>query len=105
MSTRSLVLDKKYHQEFTTALRNVLSTDIAEFTLSQILDGLPVAEVAQENLGTCTWEGHPVFEHKELCDGVLDRFIDIREHLNVGVVNFEAGVSRPSSFVSTLSVS
>jgi hypothetical protein len=65
------------HQDiFTQAIRNVLSTDISEITLAQIVDGLPLSAVEKD---TYTGSGylcgdHPLHQkHKQLCSGVLEK--------------------------------
>ncbi|KAI5865862.1 hypothetical protein GGS23DRAFT_357446 [Durotheca rogersii] len=60
----------------TRAIRNVLSTDIAEITLAQIVDGLPLSEVERD---AYTGSGylcgdHPLHKtHKQLCPGALEK--------------------------------
>ncbi|KAK3934669.1 hypothetical protein QBC46DRAFT_358846 [Diplogelasinospora grovesii] len=60
----------------TRAIRNVLSTDISEITLAQIVDGLPLSVVEKD---TYTGSGylsgdHPLHQkHKQLCPGVLEK--------------------------------
>ncbi|KAI1498342.1 hypothetical protein F5X99DRAFT_431797 [Biscogniauxia marginata] len=59
------------------AIRNVLSTDISEITLAQIVDGLPLSEVERD---TYTGYGylsgdHPLSQkHKQLCPGLLHEY-------------------------------
>ncbi|KAJ4205016.1 hypothetical protein NW759_014682 [Fusarium solani] len=37
-------LDEDHRHVFTNAIKNILATDLAEFTYAQILDGLPAEE-------------------------------------------------------------
>ncbi|KAL1837763.1 hypothetical protein VTJ49DRAFT_3427 [Mycothermus thermophilus] len=55
------------------AIRNVLSSDAARETYAQIVDGLPLARVADDSYGRPECVLHPLHEeHKELCAGVAD---------------------------------
>ena len=57
-----------------TAISNVLSTEIAHITFAQIVDGLPLADTLWESDGIYVQDSkHPIYEHKELRPGVLDR--------------------------------
>lgn len=63
------VLDQEHLSTFRRALLNVLSTDVAESTCCQLLDGLPTAESLTEAYFPML--DHPVHEldHAEMCDG------------------------------------
>lgn len=59
---------------FDRATLNVLSTELAKVTYAQIIDGFPLASVAQETAGNGLPDWHPLFDtHKELCPGVLEK--------------------------------
>jgi len=57
-----------------TAMRNVVSTTLAQETLAQIADGLPLAHVEKDrHFGPSYWR-HPLLDqHTVLCPGVMDR--------------------------------
>ncbi|KAI5916985.1 hypothetical protein F4810DRAFT_698415 [Camillea tinctor] len=71
---------------FSRAIRNVLSTDISEITLAQIVDGLPLSEVERD---TYTGHGylsgdHPLNQkHKQLCPGVLEKTRQLYSDLDI----------------------
>ncbi|KAK7431843.1 hypothetical protein QQZ08_001461 [Neonectria magnoliae] len=72
------VLESHHRKVFSQALMNILSSDVAEFTYAQILDGLPTVESMQESY---VWmEGHPVYEldHSKLCDDFLEKAKEFR---------------------------
>ncbi|RSL93329.1 hypothetical protein CEP52_013302 [Fusarium oligoseptatum] len=71
-------LPESHRNTFRGALRNILSTDIAEHTYAQILDGLPTVESQNESYPIL--DGHPVYEldHRELCEGSLDKAHEFR---------------------------
>jgi len=55
------------------AIANVLSSPIAKQTYAQIVDGLPLANVALDLYTGSLCHGHPLLdEHKELCPGVAE---------------------------------
>ena len=57
---------------FSRAVMNTLQTEIAEETLAQIIDGLPIASVVLDTAGDTLPNGHPVHKtHKKLCPGVF----------------------------------
>ncbi|KAH9991313.1 hypothetical protein F4779DRAFT_249005 [Xylariaceae sp. FL0662B] len=68
------------------AIRNVLSTDISEITLAQIVDGLPLSEIERD---TYTGHGyltadHPLHQkHKQLCPGVLEKTRQLYSDFNI----------------------
>lgn len=67
------VLDTSHQNVFATAMSNLLSTDIAEQTFAQIIDGLPLRDVAFSLRSPQYTRRDPVFAHTELCPGVLER--------------------------------
>jgi hypothetical protein len=83
------------HREFLeSALSRVLSTEIAEVTYAQIIDGLPLAEVANDR-GTKPPIGHPIHDvHKELCPGVLDRVREFRNNLSPDIIQYDSRVRK-----------
>ncbi|KAG8169222.1 hypothetical protein KVR01_001971 [Diaporthe batatas] len=67
------ILDVNHQDVFATAMSNLLSTDIAEQTFAQIIDGLPLKDVAFNLEATQYTRRDPVFTHVELCPGVLEK--------------------------------
>ncbi|KAG8350465.1 hypothetical protein FVEN_g11422 [Fusarium venenatum] len=67
------VLDKDRRDASFRALSNMISTDIAEQTYAQILDGLPTEDSLLE--GSPYIEGHPVFELEQtrICERFLEK--------------------------------
>lgn len=78
-STPDQALDHLHQQKFRRAVLNVLSTSIAEQTLAQIVDGLPLKDVALDKRFHQHRIEEPVFGHTELCPGVLEKTITLRE--------------------------
>lgn len=77
-STPAQVLDRLHQEKFRRAVLNVLSTSIAEQTLAQIVDGLPLKDVALDKRVHRHYIEEPVFKHTELCIGVLEKTITFR---------------------------
>ncbi|KPM42479.1 hypothetical protein AK830_g4052 [Neonectria ditissima] len=77
------MLESPHKDVFSQALMNILSTDLAEFTYAQILDGLPTVESFRESY---VWmEGHPVYEldHTQLCEGFLEKARQFRDQFDL----------------------
>lgn len=77
------------------AVTNVLSTPIAEVTYGQIMDGLPLADVACDTYHHNACPGHPLLdEHLELSADVLDRARQLRDSFDIGTLKFDSRVYR-----------
>lgn len=104
--TRDLVgldlLDDEHVQTFKQALMNILMTDVAELTYAQILDGLPTEQSLHDSF--VFMEGHPVYqlEHKEICEGYLEKAREFRSQFDPSSLLFDQAVSIP--FVSIASM-
>ncbi|KAJ4310291.1 hypothetical protein N0V84_011043 [Fusarium piperis] len=75
-------LEQHHQTTFRRALSNLLATEVAEFTYAQIIDGLPTVESQNESYPILA--GHPVYEldHRELCEGSLDKAREFRARFN-----------------------
>ncbi|KAG6032946.1 hypothetical protein E4U41_007061 [Claviceps citrina] len=71
-------LGQDHYQAFERALRNVLSTELAEFTMAQLVDGLPTIDVLIECRGLRNMRDHPIYNHRALCEGALERTREFR---------------------------
>ncbi|KAK4457235.1 hypothetical protein QBC42DRAFT_236814 [Cladorrhinum samala] len=69
------VLNHGHASIFKSALSRLLATDLAEFTLAQIVDGLPTTASFSEFHHYFHDTNHPVFalSHAELCPGVVEK--------------------------------
>jgi hypothetical protein len=86
---------------FTRAISRVLATDIAEVTFAQIIDGLPLASVAEDTAGAMLPDRHPLQRtHSEFCPGVLERTQEFRTEFDAGFLQFDARVSGPVVILS-----
>jgi hypothetical protein len=90
------VLDGPHHQIFSRAIARILHTEEAEVTYAQIVDGLPLYDIAIDRKASGLRRGHPITQHKELCPGVLDKTRLFRENFDPDTLKFDARVSRLS---------
>jgi len=77
-----LALDEPHLRVFSQALSNILNTEIAETTFAQIVDGLPLADVAFSIRGRRDTKYDPVFKHTQLCPGAVERARAFREEFD-----------------------
>lgn len=88
------VLDPDHYHVLILALRNVLSTEIAEITMAQLVDGLPLADTAWGTSGNVVLEGHPIIIHETLCDGSLEKTKTFRDAFDPAILRFDSRVRR-----------
>lgn len=88
----SEVLDTNHQSIFATAMSNLLSTEIAEQTFAQIIDGLPLKDVAfGMQTHDCT-RFDPVFSHHKLCPGVLEKTRELRDDFDPKAMDLRTDV-------------
>ncbi|AEO71879.1 uncharacterized protein THITE_2083603 [Thermothielavioides terrestris NRRL 8126] len=87
------VLDDAHAGAFREALARILSTQVAEFTFSEILDGLPTVDSFLE-FHVYTNQENPVFElnHTLLCPGVVQRTRAFRDAFDPLALTFPPGL-------------
>ncbi|KAI1422801.1 hypothetical protein F5Y12DRAFT_799294 [Xylaria sp. FL1777] len=84
-------LDTKHRQVFSRALQNVLSSDAAELTYGQIVDGLPLSDIETDSKHGSVDADHPIHtKHTELCPGVLERFREIWRAYDISCLKFDS---------------
>lgn len=90
------LLDAEHMAVFRNSLDNILITNIAETTFSEIIDGLPTRESWLE---FDHWqEGHPldVLDHKQLCSGAREKARKLCTEFDVYMLSFPKTVRVPS---------
>lgn len=86
-------LEGDHLDAFARADSNILSTEIAEVTYAQIIDGLPISSVALESASDPLPDLHPIHDHhKDLCPGVRERTRGFRERFDPGSLQLDAAV-------------
>ncbi|KPM38190.1 Serine/threonine-protein kinase ark1 [Neonectria ditissima] len=84
------VLNEEHRSSIETSISSMLATDISETTYAQIVDGLPLASAASDSYGDLIIEPkHPIYEHKTLCPGVLEKIRCFRSSLDYGSLEFD----------------
>ncbi|KAK0668876.1 hypothetical protein QBC41DRAFT_320805 [Cercophora samala] len=77
---------------FIHAMKNVLSTEMAQFTYAQIVDGLPIKDVAWDRRIPAVHGIHPIEHHPELCPGALDFAREYKDVLDFDLLSFPRGL-------------
>ncbi|KAH7233522.1 hypothetical protein BKA59DRAFT_428116 [Fusarium tricinctum] len=79
-----------YHRTvLNKAIRNVLSTELAIFTYAQIIDGLPIADVAWDRRLPGIMGEHVIDEHETLCPGALEKAQEYYENWQPSSLMFD----------------
>lgn len=86
-------LDDGHRVALDRAISNVISTDIAEYTFAQIVDGLPTAEVANDRYGYPLHIDHPIQNHKALRTGVIETIRSFKSDFDSSRIHMKDNVS------------
>ncbi|RGP78981.1 hypothetical protein FLONG3_2887 [Fusarium longipes] len=91
-TTNLSILDEDHRQILDRAIRNILSTEVAELTYAQILDGLPTEDSLWDGFDFV--EDHPVqtIEHDEICPGFLEKARELRGQFQFDRLHLEPKV-------------
>jgi hypothetical protein len=74
-------LDGEHRRLLDRAISRILSTEIAEITYAQIIDGLPTSRVAYDSTRP-PHNDHPIAHaHQDLCPGMLEKARGLRHDL------------------------
>ncbi|KAK4215375.1 hypothetical protein QBC37DRAFT_281739 [Rhypophila decipiens] len=85
-------LDTVHRDVLIRAINNVLATEHAIFTYAQIIDGLPIADVAWDRRNPGLWGDHPLEDHEELCPGALDKAREVCPKWEPSMLSFDPKV-------------
>ncbi|KAK4148634.1 hypothetical protein C8A00DRAFT_47553 [Chaetomidium leptoderma] len=84
-------LENQHRDIFIRAVTNVLSSQIAEVTYAQIVDGLPLSDTAFDVYRSCVCVGHPLLdEHQELCPGVIEHARELGANFDAGALEMDS---------------
>lgn len=79
------------------AIRKVLSTELAQFTYAQIIDGLPTGDVSWDRRYSGVFGEHPIdTEHEKLCPGAMDKARAYYEQWNSDILMFNPKARLPA---------
>ncbi|KAK3290881.1 uncharacterized protein B0H64DRAFT_49151 [Chaetomium fimeti] len=84
------VLDVDHYHPLVRAIRNVLSTPLAEVTYAQLIDGLPIVDTVWDMRGSLLLRGHPLIDHDRLCEGALERALRSRDTFDPAILRFDS---------------
>jgi len=87
-----MILDDQHREVLDRAIRNVLGTDLALQTYSQIVDGLPLAPVAHDQYLARRTVKHPIAHHTSLCAGAVEIAQGILSETDIDAFGFDAKV-------------
>lgn len=87
------ILDKPHRDTVAFAISRVLFTKIAETTYAQIVNGLPLLEVLKDVYGDLICPDHPIYQHTQLKDSILDKVRRFRDEFDPNILQFDVLVS------------
>lgn len=88
------ILDEPHCNAVSLAISRVLSTEIAETTYAQIVNGLPLLEVFEDVYGDLICPDHPIYQHStQLKDSTLDTVRRLRDEFDPNILQFDVPVS------------
>ena len=96
------ILDSEHYRIVWQALINILSTELAELTFAQILDGLPTEQSLFESCDTIY--DHPVCQirHINICEGYIDKAREFRSQLDPLALLFSENVGTAPPSISPI---
>ncbi|KAF5592795.1 hypothetical protein FPCIR_5478 [Fusarium pseudocircinatum] len=83
------ISSERHRQILGRAIRNVLSTELAQFTYAQIIDGLPIADVAWDRRLPGIMGEHIINDHETLCPGALEKAHEFYEEWDPSSLKFD----------------
>lgn len=85
-------LDQEHQDTLIHAIKKILSTEVAEHSMAELVDGLPLIKTQEESVGSFVGLGHPLCKHKRLCKGTLEKFREFRENWDPAILRFDSHV-------------
>ncbi|KAF4420136.1 hypothetical protein FACUT_11301 [Fusarium acutatum] len=85
----NIITSELHQQSLDRGIRNVLSTEQAQFTYAQIIDGLPTADVACDRRLPDIMGEHIIDDHETLCPGALEQAQDYYKKWDPSSLNFD----------------
>lgn len=82
-TTVAQALDVPHQISFKQGIANILATELAELTFAQLINGLPLWDVAIDQSKNTHTAEEPVYKHKELCYGAMDKMRLLREKFDI----------------------
>ncbi|KAH8198067.1 hypothetical protein TruAng_007739 [Truncatella angustata] len=76
-------LGPEHYDALSKAIHQVLATDLAFETYAQIIDGLPLCDVAWNRYQHRLCQEHPINSHKSLCPGSIEKASSFQDAFTV----------------------
>lgn len=92
-STAIRTLDDAHQAAFERATANVFATDIAELTFFQLVDGLPLWQVACDQSKHWSYRDAETNNHGEQCRGAMEKYQALRDAFDLLGMDIRAEVS------------
>lgn len=89
----ALLADAGHLDALYQAIQTILSTELALTTMAQLVDGIPLADVAWEARGNMLRGVHPIADHEQFCEGVLEKTRSLRDNFDLDTLSFQPDVS------------
>jgi hypothetical protein len=90
--------DGEHRQLLVRAITRVLSTTLAEMTYAQIIDGLPIGDIAYDSREQ-PYGAHPIDDaHEELCPNMLDKAREFLAEFQPEILTFNSQARRREHF-------
>ncbi|KAF4998914.1 hypothetical protein FGRMN_2845 [Fusarium graminum] len=83
------ITSERHRNVLDKAIRIVLSTEIATFTYAQIIDGVPIADVAWDRRLPGIMGEHIIDDHETLCPGALEKAEQYYESWDPSILKFD----------------
>ncbi|KAF4999857.1 hypothetical protein FDECE_11388 [Fusarium decemcellulare] len=91
----SSIKSERHWRTLDGAIRKVLGTEVAAITCAQIIDGLPIADVAYDQRLPGLFGEHPIEDlHEELCPGAMGKAREFYENWDPYFLKFDPKVVR-----------
>ena len=74
------------------AISNVLHTTLSLTTYAQIIDGLPISDVAWDQYSSKLHRRHPISNHVAFCSGALEKAEEFRADFDLTTLRFNPTV-------------
>ncbi|KAH6651682.1 hypothetical protein BKA67DRAFT_537542 [Truncatella angustata] len=82
-------LGPNHYNALSKAIHQVLTTDLAIETYAQIIDGLPLCDVAWNRYQHRLCQKHPINSHKSLCPGSIEKASSLKNSLDLSWLSYD----------------
>lgn len=84
------ICSKRHRKVLDRAIKNVLSTELAQFTYAQIMDGLLTGDVSWDRRCPGVFGEHLIdSDQEDLCPGAMDKAREYYEQWNPKILMFD----------------